>query len=42
MNEVDICSKAGEGDRRPGGAAGIRIGNEKYMFVAHDDITNTT
>ena len=39
VNEVTICIKAAEGDRKPAGAAGIRVGNVKYMFVVYDEIT---
>ena len=36
VNEVEVAKKVGEGDRRPAGDAGIRLGNAKYMFVRHD------
>ena len=36
VNEVDVAKQVGEGQRRPAGDAGIRLGNAKYMFVRHD------
>ena len=42
VNEVDAATKVAGGDRKPSGAAGIRFGNAKYMFIAHDDTTKTT
>ena len=32
-NELKACQKAAAGDRKGGQAAGIRICNEKYMYV---------
>merc|ERR1712166_1733968 len=37
VNEVDAATKVANGDRKPSGAAGIRLGNAKYMFIAHDE-----
>ena len=42
VDEVQVCLKAAEGERKPAGEAGIRIANTKYMFVTYDDITETT
>tara|TARA_B100000787_G_scaffold66146_1_gene48530 strand:- start:78 stop:584 length:507 start_codon:yes stop_codon:yes gene_type:complete len=42
VNEVDAATKVANGDRKPSGAAGIRLGNAKYMFIAHDETTKTT
>ena len=40
VDEVDCAIEAGKGNRNPG-KAGIRLGGQKYMFVAHnsDDMT---
>merc|ERR1740133_630961 len=38
----DAATKVANGDRKPSGAAGIRLGNAKYMFIAHDETTKTT
>ena len=40
VDEVDCAIEAGKGNRNPG-RAGIRLGGQKYMFVAHnaDDMT---
>jgi hypothetical protein len=35
VDEVQCAIKAAEGNRSPS-EAGIRLGNEKYMLVAHD------
>lgn len=40
VDEIQCAIKAAEGIRNPSDA-GIRLGNEKYMFVAFDDTTNT-
>ena len=42
VNELEVAVKAADGDRKPAGAAGIRIGGKKYMFVANDEVTKTT
>jgi hypothetical protein len=42
VNEVDVANKAGQGERAPAGAAGIRLGNKKYMFVAHNPDSKVT
>ena len=42
VNEVDAATKVANGDRKPSGAAGIRLGNVKHMFIAHDETTKTT
>jgi len=38
VDEIQCAIKASEGNRNPCDA-GIRLGNEKYMFVAHDPET---
>ena len=38
INEIDCALKAAGGVRNPT-EAGIRMGNEKYMFVAFDDVS---
>ena len=42
INEVDCAMKAAKGERKPAGDAGIRLGNQKFMFIKYDDITQTT
>ena len=42
INEIDAATKVANGDRKPCGAAGIRLGNQKFMLIAHDDTTKTT
>jgi len=39
VNEVDAAAKVANGDRKPCGAAGIRFGNQKFMFITHDETT---
>ena len=39
VNEVYCAQKAADGERKPAGAAGVRLGNVKYMFVKRDDTT---
>lgn len=41
VNEVNCAIGAAEGKRNPTDA-GIRLGNEKYMFVAHDETDGVT
>ena len=41
VDEVDCAIKAGNGIRNPCDA-GIRLGGQKYMFVAHDSDDKTT
>ena len=41
VDEVDIAVQAGKGVRNPN-EAGIRLGGQKYMFVAHDSGDMTT
>ena len=38
VDEIQAAIKAAEGVRNPT-EAGIRLGNEKFMFVTHDDVT---
>ena len=40
--EWDAAKKAGEGERKPCGDAGMRLGEKKYMFVNHDEETKVT
>ena len=42
VDEFDAVKKAGEGDRKPCGDAGMRLGNKKYMFVFHDETAKVT
>ena len=41
VNEVNCAIGAAEGKRNPSDA-GIRLGNEKYMFVTHDESDGVT
>ena len=41
VNEVEIAKKVGDGTRNPCDA-GIRMGNAKYMFRAHDETLGGT
>ena len=41
VDEIDIAIKAGNGSRNPN-PCGIRLGGNKYMFVAHDDGDKST
>ena len=41
VDEIDCAIKAGNGIRNPCDA-GIRLGGQKYMFVAHDPTDKTT
>jgi len=41
VDEVQCAIKAGAGNRKPC-EAGVRMGNEKYMFVTHDPDTKVT
>ena len=38
VDEIQAAIKAAEGVRNPT-EAGIRLGNEKFMFVTHDDVS---
>ena len=42
ITEWDACKKAGEGERKPCGDAGMRLGEKKYMFVTHDEESGVT
>ena len=41
VDEIDVAIKAGNGTRNPTNA-GIRLGNQKYMYVSHDESDKTT
>ena len=42
VNELEVACKAADGERKPAGEAGVRIGGKKFMFVAYDEVTKTT
>lgn len=37
VNELQTAIDASQGKRTPGDKGGIRMGNEKFMFVSYDD-----
>merc|ERR1719198_1975718 len=41
VDEVQCAIQAGAGNRKPC-EAGVRLGNEKYMFVTHDEESKIT
>lgn len=41
VDEIQCAIGAGKGNRKPC-EAGIRMGNEKYMFITHDETTKVT